>query len=59
MTCRDKSGKLVKEWKALVPFMFLTKFEYNNSLKNFTKKKYTNANINHGSSSGTSKEYYG
>ncbi len=59
MTCRDKSGKEVKEWKALVPFMFLTRYEYNQNLKNFTKKKYTNANKNYRPSSGISEKHYG
>jgi len=59
MSCRDKSGNSIKEWKATVPFIFLTRFEYNINLKNFTKKKYTNANNNYRQSSGISKEYYG
>jgi len=59
MSCRDKSGNSIKEWKATVPFIFLTRFEYNINLKNFTKKKYTNANNNYRPSSGISENYYG
>lgn len=59
MTCRDINGNFVKELKALVPFMFLKKFELNKYNNKFIGKKYLNANNNLRQSSGISKEYYG